>query len=338
MFYFIGGEDHDFTKLGAVAVDTATTAARRTANARCSLRASNTSGAIGSEEWRCDLSQAVSALWLTARFYISALSSGTGTNYFICLFDGVNRRLFLTTSTGGAGGFWRLSKRDTAGTVTVLATSSVGFVQTALQKLDMYVNYAVGGNVKVYLDGTLIIDYAGDVTTNGATTLSSLGLAHPIAVGTGTQFTYWSEIIAASEDTRAMGLVTLPPAANGNTFNWTGSYADLDEITLNDADIATSASAGQLAQTTIASSGITGTPAIRAVCVSARAQKGGTGPQNAKMNVRTGGMDHLGSTLSLPVAMARAAYVFETNPGTSGPWAYTDITAVGFNIGIQSEA
>lgn len=336
-FYFVGGEDHDFTKVGSAAVDTATTAARRTANSRCTLRADN--GTVGSSEWRAALSSAVSSVWVGARFYISANSAGSNPNYFLSFFDGTNRRLILTVSTGGSTGFLQLSKRNAAGTVTVLATSSNTLAVTSILKIDVSLTYAAAGAVKVYLGGTLIIDYSGDVTTDSATSVDSLAFGHPIGGSASTQFTYWSEIIAASEDTRALNLVTLAPTANGNTFNWdTGSYASINETVIDDTSLITSATAGQLAQFAINSSGITGTPAIRALCVSARAQKGGTGPQNAKMSVRSGGADQLSSVVSLPAAMNRVAYIFATNPGTSGAWAYSDLTAAGFNIGIQSEA
>jgi hypothetical protein len=235
-----------------------------------------------------------------------------------------------------SGGVYQLVKRNAAASVTTLVTSAIGVTATTQQKLDVHVTYAVSGGIDIYLDGSLIISYSGDVTTNSATTLSGFILGTTGVASVVTSF--WSEVICASADTRAFNLVTLAPAANGNTYNWdTGSYANVNETTLDDTGLITSATAGQLAQFTVGSSGITGTPAIRALCVSARAQKGGTGPQNAKMSVRTGGVDQLSSSLSLPAAMSRAAYIFETNPGTSGPWAYSDLTAAGFNIGIQSE-
>lgn len=333
-FYFIGGEDHDFTVVGTCTVDTATTAARRTANARCSLKVAGTTGTDG---WQTDLPSAVSSLWVTGRVYIAMTGNSGSLGYLISLFDGTTRRLVITNSGGSSlTTTWRISKFSAAGVLTTLATASTIVSKNVIQKLDLNVTYGTSGNVKLYLDGTLIIDYTGDITTDGATTLNKVQFGHFYASLTGE--TYWSEMIVASEDTRAMNVVTLPPSANGNTFNFdTGSYADVDEVTLSDADLITSGTSGQLAQFTIGSSGITGTPAVRAVCVSARAQKGASGPQNAKMNVRTAGADHLSSTIALPAAMNRIANIFANNPATSGPWAYTDITAAGFNVGVQSE-
>lgn len=332
-FYFIGQEDHDFTKIGGCTVDTATTAARRSAYARCSLKVGL--GAATTDGYQGALSTAVSLLHLTGRFYAANDTNNTACD-IVALNDGVTRRLALTLAA--ANGAYRLVKIDAAGTRTTLATASVNLAYGSLQKLDVYVSYAVAGQVKVYLDGTLIIDYSGDVTTNSASTLSSfvLGQVGRTSAGGGAQYTAWSEVICGTDDTRSMSLCTLPPAANGNAFAWTGSFSDLNEVTLNDATLSTSATSDQLLQTTVTSIGLAGTPAIRALCVSARASKGGTGPQNIQMNVRTGSNDYFSSTLALPAALDRVANIFATNPATSGPWAHTDLTAAGFNIGAKS--
>jgi hypothetical protein len=328
-FYFVGGEDHDFTKVGACTVDTATTAARRTANARCALKV-GTSATI-TDGWVGSLSQPVSSLWMTARFYPTG-SNVSANSEFFSLTDGTVRRLLLRIN--GSTNKYELCKRTSASSTTLLATSSVALTFSVAQKLDVNVTYGTSGSVNVYLDGTLVISYSGDVTTDSATTLSGFVLG----VHTAVSACYWSEIIAASEDTRALNLVTLAPTANGNTYTFdTGNYANVNETVTDDTGLITSGTAGELAQFTVNASGITGTPAIRALCVSARAQKGGSGPQNAKMSVRSGGIDQLGSAVPLPAAMNRAAYIFPTNPGTGGSWAYSDLTAAGFNIGIRSE-
>lgn len=172
--------------------------------------------------------------------------------------------------------------------MTTLATAGNTLSTDTLQKVDIYVNCAVAGQVQVYLDGTKIIDYSGDVTTNSATALASAVFGQDHA--NGSSFAdYWSEIIVSTTDTRSLSLVTLLPAAAGNTFNWTGATSDVNEVTLDDATLITSATAGEIAQTTVSTTGVGGTAGIVALVVNAGAQKGGTGPQNADLTVRTGG-------------------------------------------------
>jgi len=335
-FYFVGGEDHDFTRIGACSVDTATTAARSTSNARCALLVERV--ASRTDGWVCRFDSSQSAFWFTAQMFIeSGGSTSASPPECVSFLDGAIRRIGLEISSST----FRLYKRNAAGTKTNLATSSVVITTGVRQKLDIQVSYGVTGFVNVYLNSSLILNYAGDLTTDGTTSLNGavLGPSH-FGIGSGTQGNmYWSEVISASEDTRALSLVTLAPTDNGASFTWTtGNYAAIDEITTDDADTITSATPGQLAQFAVGTAGIIGTPAIRAVCISARAQKGGEGPQNAKLNVRVAGINHLSSTVALPAAMSRIAYTFPVNPGTAGPWAYSDLIAAGFNIGIQSEA
>ena len=323
--YFAGGEDHDFSPIGSVLVNTADTTARRAANARCSLIVAN--AVAGTDGWQGLFSTTVVDFWFTARVLVSVVFS---TQDLLVFLDGSTRRLIVRTD---ASGRVVIVKRDATPTSTVLATSTL-MLSATLHKIDVRVNYDATGSVDVYVDGLLWVSYSGDVTTNSATDLSGFVLGS--SSNNGSAVVYWSEIICADIDTRHMSLVTLPPAANGNTFAWTNTYASVDEVTINDADLCASDTANQVMQTTVTSSGITGTPAVRGVCVSARAMKGASGPSQIQMGVRTGGSDYFSSTLALDTSFGRVAAVWETNPNTAVPWVYTDLTAVGFNIGAKS--
>jgi hypothetical protein len=329
-FYFIGGEDHDFSKIGSCTVNTATTAGRRTAYARCALQvaaASLTDGWVGS------FSSAQSSFWLAARMYLSNNNNSTANVETIAFTDSAGaRRLVIRTGTGTNP--FALVKRNASNTNTALVTLSVS-PSVSLVRWDIQVNYGTSGSINIYMDGALVGSYTGDVTTDSVTSLSGFVLG-----GTSTSATnaLWSEVIVSDSDTRGLSLVTLTPSANGNAFTWdSGSYTSINETTLDDSSVMSSGTSGELAQFTVNSSGITGNPAIKAVAITARGAKGGTGPQNVKMNVRTSGIDYMSSAIALPAALNRVQGVFATNPGTSGPWAYTDLTATGFNIGIESE-
>lgn len=325
-YYFVGGEDHDFSKLGNTSTDTATTAARRSAYSRCSLLVGPTPG-LG-EGYTGKLSTDVSSFWITARAYFKTYSSN---RELLSIRDstGVKRLLLLTS--GGAGSF-SLYKGAASGSQTLLQNSSNSLPIATLIKIDInVVNYGASGTVSMYVDGTLIISYTGNIQTDSATVLSSFTLANS------GDNSYWSEVIVSDNDTRNMSVVTLAPAANGNSFSWTGSYASVNEVSLDDGTLITSATVGDLAQMTVGSSGINATMSIKAVAVTARAARGSTGPQNVKMNVRTGAADYFSPTVALNTVLDRAQGVFVNNPSTSGQWAYSDLTAAGFNVGIRSE-
>lgn len=331
--FFVGGEDHDFTKNGICAVDTATTAARRTANTRCGLRVGP--GASVPDAWTATLTSPQASFWLTARFFNNT-GYGPGQE-FMTLRDAAGVKRIAIVINSSANGL-QLQKRDAVGAQTNLAGTTFVPFGSAVQKFDVFVNYAASGSVLVYADGTLVLSYTGNVVTDSATTLSafSLGGVHTNAAVA----CYWSEVIASDNDTRFMSLITLAPAANGNTNNWdVGTVGNINEVTLDDTTVITSGTAGQLAEFTVGSSGVTGTTPIKAVCISARAGKGVSGPQNAKFAVRTGSADYLTSAIALQAgSVARIQGVFATNPATGSAWTNADLTAAGFNIGIQSEA
>lgn len=328
-FYFVGGEDHDFTKIGNCTVDTATTAARRTANARCALKITASSLTDG---WGGTFSAPISSFWFTARGYNSFTPSNQSSDLITLNDTAGNRRLLFRC----ANGVYTLARRTAAGTLTTLATTTVTPPTGSIVKYDICVTgFGNAGSVQVYADGTPLINYSGDLAGDATTSLNGFVIGVMGSSGS----VSWSEVICSDADTRSMSLVTLAPSANGNAFNWdSGSFSTVNEVTLDDATLMSSATAGQLAQFAISSAGITGTPAVKAVVISARAAKGGTGPQNAKLNVRTGGANYLTGATALPAALGRLQGVFATNPATSGPWAYSDLTAAGFNVGIQSEA
>lgn len=334
-YLFVGNEDHDFSPIGACTVDTATTAARRTSYSRCSLKVAS---AAPTDGWQGALSAVSSEFWLTARFSTVSSAYGFVRPYVISLLDGPTRRLVLTLQTGNLvqQDFWRLDKQNAANAITTLQTSTTMFPgDGSVNKIDVYVKYAVAGIVRVYIGGALIIDYSGDVTTDGATSLSSFVLGQASVYGPNYNI-FWSEVIASTEDTRSMGLISVWPAANGNTFGWTGSYASVDEVTLDDTDVTTSSTANQLAQVTINTSGVTNNSAVRALILKARAAKGDTGPQNIQGNVRVAGTDYFTGTTALPVALAPIPLTFTTNPATGVAWTRADIVDAGFNIGLKS--
>lgn len=323
----------------ACTVDTATTAARRTTYARCALKVSSFSATDG---WFATLYSAASTFWVTARYYAdtNTFYNSAGTNW-ISLYDGTTPRLALTY-TGTMGGKYsqnvpiQLVKISAAGTVTVLATASSNYPVGALTKIDVSVQYGTSGRVKVYVGGVLVLDYSGDVTTDSATTLSGVRFFQPAATG---DSAYWSEIIAATIDTRSLALATLAPSASGNTFNWTsGAVSDVNETTLSDQTLATSATAGQIFETTINSATVPTTGAVVSVLVTARAQKGNTGgPANLNLMVRTGGTDYASGSLALPTArFDTVVNEWATNPATGAAWLPADLSAAGFNIGVKS--
>jgi hypothetical protein len=330
-YYFVGGEDHDFTKLGICSVDTATANTRRTANNRCSLKVGNASNSLISDGWTGTLSAPQSSFWLSTRYVYTGFTSTN--SYLMSFFDAAGTRRLYIMGTNQGFTLYKVSSTNVSTSLGIL--NSGANPPATLTKVDVFINYAVAGSIQVYWDNTLVFNYSGDITTNGATALASFTLG---SVG-GNTSNYWSEVVASDSDTRSTSIITLAPSANGNAFTFdSGSVASISETTLDDTSLISSGTAGQLAQFTVGSAGVTGSLAIKAVVISARAAKGGTGPQNAKFNVRTGSANYASAAIALPGTFGRVQGVFTANPASSSPWVNADLTAAGFNVGIQSEA
>lgn len=329
--YFAGGEDYDFSKAGSVAVDTTTTF-RRTAYTRCSLKVTQNSANNYLDGWTATLSAPQSSFWLTARFYGPNVS---GTGYTLLRFSDASGVVRLLVDLTTSGTVMRVSKVNAAGTITPLATTNTVPITQALMKFDLFINYAASGSFQFYVDGALILSYSGNLLTDSATSVSSFFLGGLFGAAC-----YWSEVICADTDTRTLGLVTLAPSANGNLFNWdAGSVTSINEVTLDDTGVITSGTVGQVAQFTVGASGVSsGNLAIKAVCITARAVKGATGPQNVKLGVRTGGADYVSADIPLQSgAFGRIQTAFMVNPGTSNAWLVSEVSAAGFNIGVVSD-
>lgn len=336
---FAGGEDSDLTPsaLGAV---TTNTAFFRSTKARCALSIGTTPAGNYTEGWTGTMSTASSEFWFTGRYYAEYFGNSTGEG--LVFLDGLTRRLYLTQNPSNGNNPLSLVKRTAGGTNTILQNSSLAFSAFGLIKIDVYIKYAVVGRVRVYTNGTLVIDYSGDVTTDSATTLSGFvcGKFHCQATAATAGPCHWSEIMAATVDTRSFSLVTLPCADAGNTTSWTdGTLASkINEVTVNDATIISTDTANAVNQFTIGSDNLAGNPGIVAVSVVARAQKGATGPANAQLMVRTYGTDYVSSTKALQTSLQPTIHFWETNPNTGLAWTDDELMAVGFNVGIKSIA
>jgi hypothetical protein len=336
---FCGGEDCDFSIVGAYAINT-TAAAYRSTYARHNLRLTGGTSWSSSDGIFGSFPSALSEAWLSWRGYYAHSGSSSAQGYFLVLRDGTVNRILLGTDGASPAGTakYRLFKRTAAGVETTLATSSGTISLTSLNKFDVYVNYGASGTFRLYVGGVLVIDYSGDLTTDGATTLSNFQFNYIAgAVSPSGSLVSLSEVIVADEDTRGMALATLTPLAAGNAQAWSGAVGDVNEAALSDASIISTTAADQLAQFTVTpGSAITSGTGIRAVSVNARAAKGASGPQNLQAVVRTGSTDYASSNLSVATALGRVANIWGTNPNTSVAWLGSDLLAAGFNIGLKS--
>ena len=329
--YWAGGEDCDCYQLGGGAVTTSSFYYRST-YARCALQVTNANDSA----WENWLPFTFSTGWFSARYNTSQVFNRGGNSAILLNFRDASNIERIRINCTSSNNTLQVYKVNAAGSATQLGsnfTMIASSISGSPDKLDIYLDYQASGTLTIYWNAIQVFTYSGDVTTDGNTSLSYFrcggqnGGSNPSGA--------WSEIILADTDTRSWNLQTLAPVANGNTHNFdTGSpaAANVNETTLNDATLDGSTSAGQIDQYTIPSIAA-GTYTITAVGVSARCQKGASGPTKMDLGVRSGGSDYWSSDQALTTTWAGYQNWWVTDPNTAATWA-----ALPSNIGLKSVA
>jgi hypothetical protein len=238
---------------------------------------------------------------------------------------------------------WMVVKFNAAGTATqigsVLSGTFTGSPGSP-DALDIQISsYGVSGTINIYINGTLVYNFTGDVHTDSNTTVNGLRLAGVMdSTQSDTYALYYSEVIVSDSDTRGMSLATLTPAADGNTDNWDiGGVTNINELVEDDTTLNASGTPGQIQQYTT-NALPSGTFGVVAVMISGRMMAGSSGgPTKVDFGVRTAGVDHWSADVTLPGSLATVQNVFMTDPGTSAPFDPT-VLGTGFNVGLKSVA
>ena len=277
----------------------------------------------------------VSELWVNWRQNHADLTNSS--SFVTCqLFDtsfSTSQALFRLTQgrldTDGAiiGQYWNGSAWVSIGTGPL---SSVLTVEETLHvKMDN-----VSGIFRRYRNTVLDGELLGDTIRTAGTAINRIEFESH--TGSGTQI--YSEVIIATTDTRGRRLQRLEPTADGANTAWTGTFADVDEIGINDADYISTTTADQL-ETFVAAdiaASLSTAFAVEAVVVSVRARKGDSGPQNLQAVIRTASTDYMSSNYPTLNTMFQGGQqkVWDTNPNTLAAWTQAEVN--GIEIGVKS--
>ena len=149
----------------------------------------------------------------------------------------------------------------------------------------------------------------------------------------------FSQCCMSTVNSTSYKVSTIAPNANGSTSGWTGSYADIDEVTPSDADFISSAAANQVS--TFGLTNLSATAAalqVVAVGVAARVRKGAIGPQNIQAAIRTNGVDYYSSNIDGLTGNFNGgrSKTWDLNPNTGELWTTAEVNAL--EAGVKSIA
>jgi hypothetical protein len=328
-FLFIGGETEDYSGLGAASFDTSGSGVRwRAAYARGSI-----TWAASSNSTPYVTFAASTTFWATYQFNASQVNASGGVGWWLALGTAGNARLRFRW-TGSSPSTVILETWNGTSAVT-LATSTLTMASSTQYKIDVSCDYRAAGRVKLYVNQALYIDYSGDVTAAGATTLNNLIFGSQGSAST----LYVSEIIVTDgDDTRPLSVKTLVPNATGDTTAWTsGTWAEIDEPTATDIDLAVSDTANQ-----ILTVNCTGMPtgasglSVRAVKSVAFAARGAAGPSKLALGVRQSSTNAFASGATLDTGYGTVSQTWTANPVTGAAFTGTEIENI--QLAYRSEA
>lgn len=261
---------------------------------------------------------AVQELWLHV---VARNSAGSEKIYFM---DGTDASLKLYRDGSSNYSLWYLSA---PATYTQIGSSFT--LSDEWHYLDIYLKTGASGAVALYFNGIeRLPETAASITQ--APDIDSIRF-------TGDQGSDWGGMVVADEPTIGWRLGRLQPTANGANTAYTGDIGNVDEVTNNDADYIYSNTANQVETYTVTTVPASTTGYVpRAVAVSARAKRGGSGPQNLQLCLRSGGTDYFSGTKALGLGYTGQEHVWETNPDTGLAWTTSQLAAL--QIGVKSIA
>jgi hypothetical protein len=257
-----------------------------------------------------------------------------------CNVNAVSPVLGLTGGPSTNAGLWigtynygsQLSLYKFNGSTFTTLASEPGnsFICCARYSLDLHVvSFGTSATVTVYVNGspTPIISYSGDVTVSGVSSVSAVSLARVNYIS----YFPTSQIIVSDTDTRTMHLATLAPNAAGDANAWTGSYTNINPISINDASVIYDANAGDNFESKL-NALPAGTFWVPAVVVKARGVKGSTGLGSLGLGVKTNSVINIPGFSSQQLYWSTTETYYQSNPVTSASWTQGDVNALQINL------
>lgn len=215
------------------------------------------------------------------------------------------------------------------------------FTVVGSKRLDWYFRlHATNGRIRCKVNGVILFDYTGPV--NPAIMNFNSGRLGSWRAGVSLH----GEVIAASENTEGMRLVTLNYTADGAETAWTGAVGDINWIPTGSSSYAETYPDSTLIAPTAAEQTETfitrDIPAafnnsiVRAVVVAGRGNTDGT-ITGINGIARLAGVNYeKAPTVAPTVTIGPFQSIFETNPATSSLWTIPEVN--GAEFGYRSKA
>ena len=255
----------------------------------------------------------------------------------------------LCAFVGGGGGIQFVLNVTPAGNLyvtrgsgsTILGIGSAVLSSSAWNYIEIYATIAdSGGNVKVWVNDNLDIDYTGD--TKGAvadTDVSSIGFRYGSFRDSLVDDFYALDPNVSPHQTRLGNckVDTLYPEANGDTNDFTPSagsnYENVDERPPDDDTTYNQSSApGDVELYDM--DDLAANTEIYALQVSAYARKTDAGSLTVRLGAKVGGAEHWGPDIGLSTDFDYLKRIIEQDPDTGTSWTRSGVNGAQFGVKV----
>lgn len=234
-------------------------------------------------------------------------------------YNGGNRAYRLTT--GNSGSAWQFQRWNGTAWVnvgTAMGDLGVGSLRVWVLRLD----FASG--LELWINGNTVVSATG--MGGGEPKIDTI---HFRAIGA--QTAYYSEIMVADHDLRENHYMCKRPVGAGFYNDGSGTFADVDDTSINDSDVVILPNSGSRKLFTHPGITVPSGYRIVAASVGGRARRSGT-VTDGKLLVRSGTTDSAGSGLGLGVSFEPRCRVLDLDPATSGSFTQSSFNALQFGL------
>lgn len=313
---FNGGESDSFAPSDASCLEVTGTNTFDPNFARCALSFNGYGGSSASYWESAHWSPATDAYLHYECYHGSILNPYVSADTFVSLVNNAGTTVLRVRIDLSAGGTITLQYLNASSVWT--SAGSVSLPAT-LGAFDLHWKFDASGELNFYASGTERITFSGD--------LSHLAGVAYVRLHNHFGLPAFSQIMVDTDPTIGHRNKYIPLVSAGATSSWTGTYTEIDEIVLNDADYINSATANQVSTFGITPPTLTGYT-VQSITVSARANRDPTGPQNLELALRVSGTDYFSSTKSLTIGFAPVQNIWTQNPASAGAWSNSAAGAV----------
>lgn len=255
--------------------------------------------------------------------FIFADIEGTGTGFLIQILSGSTAILRL-------GGNEQVDFEYFNGSIWVaIATDVLLHLRKNTIDIKCKIDASVG-EFSIYINNELKGTFTGDTTVSGESSVDKITLGGMVSSGT---FAHHSQIIVADTITIGAFAETIAMTADGDNTAWTGTFADIDDIGINDdGTFISSTSAGDLEDFVASDITLPTNYSIAAVVMNARTRRGATGPQGMQIIERQSATDYFGSDQTLNLGFEPKQEVFSVDLDTSVQWTQAGVNSAKFGV------